>query len=90
MEAFQLLNEPIGTLDLPPEAGCEVESVGVVCDGELASVASGPSEQTDLILCIGRDTVSEARQRSIAENLQLFKGHFFEYVISYYANLLQT
>jgi hypothetical protein len=41
----------------------------------LAGISSGPAEQADLVLGVESDAVPEARQRRVAEYLQLLKGH---------------
>lgn len=70
---FRWLSGERGTFDLLPEAGGEVEGVGVVGDGELPGVASGSSEETDLVLGVEGDAVAEARQGGVPEDFQLFK-----------------
>jgi hypothetical protein len=74
-ERFQRLNRKRGTLDFFPETGCEIEGVGIIRDGELASGAGGASEEADFALGIGSNAVTEAGQGHIAEDLHLLKGH---------------
>lgn len=57
------------TLDFFPEAGCEVEGVGIVGDGELAGGAGSSSEEADFSLGVGGNAVAESGQRHVAEDL---------------------
>jgi hypothetical protein len=57
------------TFHLLPEAGGEVEGVGVVGDGELAGITSGSAEETDLVLGVEGDAVSEPREWRVPEDL---------------------
>ena len=61
------------TLYFSPEASGEVESVGVVGDGELSCVSGGSSEETDFVFCVEGDAVSEAGEGSVAKDLEFFK-----------------
>ena len=86
-ERFQRLNRKRGTFDFFPEAGGEIEGVGIISDGELASGTSGSSKETDFALGVGSDAVTKAGQGHVAEDLHLLKGHgmysnfLFEFVI---------
>lgn len=44
MVVFRWLSKVIFTLDFAPEAGEEVESIGIISDGELIGVAGGSSK----------------------------------------------
>jgi hypothetical protein len=74
-ERFQRLNKKRGTFDFFPEAGGEIEGVGIISDGELASGTSGSSKETDFALGVGSDAVTKAGQGHVAEDLHLLKGH---------------
>lgn len=65
----------MGTLDFAPEASGEVESVGIISDGELSGVASGSSEKTDFVVCVEGGAVAEAGEGSISEDLQFLERH---------------
>ena len=56
-------------LNFAPESSGKVESVSIISDRELSSVASGATKQADSIFGIKGDGVSESRKRRVAEDL---------------------
>ena len=75
MEEFRWLNSERITLYFSPKPSEKIESVSIVSDRELSSIASGSTKETNLILSIMRDAVSKSREWCISKDLQFFKRH---------------
>jgi hypothetical protein len=75
MVVFRWLSRVIFTLDFTPEAGEEVESIGIISDGELIGVTGGSSKEADFVFRVEGDAMTEARERCIAEDFKFLEGH---------------
>jgi hypothetical protein len=70
---FRWLHKSKFTLDFPPEASEKIKRICIVSDGELARVAGGSAEETDLVFSVESNAVTKTWKRRVAEDLQFLE-----------------